>query len=283
MANADPLAAVATELYALPLDEFTKARNEKAADARADGDRELADRIRQLAKPSVAAWAVNMLSRHRAAEVSQLLELGASLREAQSELDAGELRELGKQRQKLIAAVVKQARSLAEELGDPIGDAAADEVGQTLQAALSDPNAADAVTAGLLTRPLAASGWGSVDVDDAVAMRAGKSRTAKVTDISERQVAKAKSRLRDAEQALEKRESEAGKLGDEIAGLAPRRKELVGELDELEARIAELQRELSAVDRKRDSLERQREKAATAVEDAAVEVDEAAAELKRLT
>ncbi|MHA6669627.1 zinc ribbon domain-containing protein [Homoserinimonas sp. A447] len=283
MAKADPLAAAATELYALPLDEFTKARNAKAADARDGGDRELADRIRQLKKPTVSAWAVNMLSRHRSEEVGQLLELGAALREAQSGLDADELRALGKQRQQLISAVVKQARTLAAELGGALAPAAADEVGQTLQAALADPNAAEAVTAGVLTGPLVASGWGSVDVDSSVAVPSRAGRTAKVTDISERQRAKAKRRLTDAEEALEKRESEAENLDEKLDQLRPKRKELEGEVADLQERIAALQKQLAALDRERDSLKRQREKVASAVGDAALEVDEAAAELKRLT
>jgi ABC-type phosphate transport system auxiliary subunit len=279
---ADALPAVAAELYALPLDEFTEARNARAADARGAGDRELADRIKQLKKPSTSAWAVNMLARHRAEEVGQLLELGASLREAQSELDADELRELGRQRQKLISAVVRQAKALAEELGAPIGPAAADEVGQTLQAALADPDATEAVIAGLLTRPLVASGWGSVDVDAAVAVPAER-RAARVTNISDRQLAKAKRRVAQAEDALEKREVAVGKLENQLQGLVPRRKELATELRDLEARVAELRKELSALDREGDSLERQREKAASAVDDAAAEVDEAERELKRLS
>ena len=282
MAKADPLTTAATELYALPLDEFTKARNDRAADARADGHRDLADSIRQLKKPTVSAWAVNMLSRHRADEVSQLLELGAALREAQSGLDADELRALGKQRQQLISAVVKQARTLAEELGGSLAPAAADEVGQTLQAALADPDAADAVTAGVLTGPLVASGWGSVDVDSSVAVPNRSARTAKVTDISERQRAKAQRRLKEAEELLEKRETAAEKLEEELGLLRPKRREVAAEIDELEERIDALQKQLTTLDRERDSLKRQQEKAAAAVEEAALEVDEAAAELKRL-
>lgn len=283
MAKADPLVAAAAELYALPLDEFTKTRNERAEDARASGDRELGDRIKRLKKPSASAWAVNMLSRHRAEEVSQLLELGAALREAQSVLDADELRELGKQRQKLIAAVVRQARTVAAELGDPIGAAAADEVGQTLQAALADPDAAEAVTAGLLTRPLTASGWGSVDVGGALAVPVREAGRAKVTDISERQLARAKKRLKDAEHTLERREADARKLDEKLEELEPRKAGLLSELDELETRVADLRRQLTVVDREWDSVGRQREKAAAAVEDAGLEVDEASAELKRLT
>ena len=283
MAKADPLAAAAAELYALPLDEFTKARNDRAADARASGDRELAEQIKQLKKPSASAWAVNMLSRHRADEVSQLLELGVALREAQSDLDADELRELGKQRQKLVAAVVRQARTVADELGAPIGTAAADEVGQTLQAALADPDAADAVTAGLLTRALTPTGWGPIDVDGSVAVPSTRGRTAKVTDLPARKIAKAKSRLEAAAELLQKRQAEEAAVAEKLNDLEPLRDEVVGEVEDLEERIAQLQKQLAALDRQRDSLQRQREKAAAAVDDAGVDVDEASAELKRLS
>lgn len=279
---ADALGDAATELYALPLLEFTKARNERAADARAAGERVLADSIKQLTKPSMSAWAVNMLSRHRADEVGQLLDLGASLRAAQSELDAEELRELGRQRQKLIAAVVKQASALTKQMGSPIGASAADEVAQTLQAALADPRAADAVLAGLLTRPLAASGWGSVDVDDSVAVSSRKPK-APVASIAEKQAARARRRLKDAEEALERREAEVARLGDKLDEVASRRKGLTAEIEVLEARLGQLRKELTAVDREGDSLERQRGKAATAVEDAEAELDDARAGLKRLS
>jgi chromosome segregation ATPase len=278
---ADALESVAAELYALPLGEFTQARNARATDARGNGDRELAQRIRQLKKPSTSAWAVNMLARHRADEVGQLLELGASLREAQSELDAEQLRELGRQRQKLIAAVVKQAAALAKELGDPIGSAAAEEVGQTLQAALADPDAADAVTAGVLTRPLAASGWGPVDIDASVAVPSRK-RKAPVTSITEKQRTKAKRRLKDAEDDLQRRESELAKLTDALGALDTQREEVSGEIDELEARLAELEKKLATLDREHGSVQRQRDKADAAVDEAAGEVADAEAEVKRL-
>ena len=283
MAKTDPLTAVAADLYALPLDEFTKARNDRAADARAAGDRELAEQIKQLKKPSASAWAVNMLSRHRADEISQLLDLGAALREAQTGLDADELRELGRQRQNLVAAVVRQARKVAAELGGPIGSSVADEVGQTLQAALADPDAAQAVTAGLLTRALSPSGWGPIEVEGSVAVPSAPRGAAKVTDISAKQIAKARGRLEAAEELLQKRKSEARKLDEKIQELEPRRDELARELEDLQARIAELQKALATADRERDSLARQREKAIAAVDDAGLDVDEASAELKRLT
>jgi hypothetical protein len=51
------------ELYALRPQEFTAARDARAAEARRAGDRELADRIRALRRPTLSAWAGNLLVR----------------------------------------------------------------------------------------------------------------------------------------------------------------------------------------------------------------------------
>ena len=55
-------------LYALPLSEFTSARNKLAKQARARGYADEAERIGRLQKPSLPAWALNMLPRLREAE-----------------------------------------------------------------------------------------------------------------------------------------------------------------------------------------------------------------------
>ena len=146
------LVSVADELYALPADGFVAARNARAKTAREAGDKDLAGRIGELAKPSSAAWTVNMLVRNRGDHIDQLIELGASLRKAQEELDSVQLRDLTRQRQKLVAALGTQARSVAEGLGKRPSDTAIDEVEQTLQAALADPDAAVAVQSGRLIR-----------------------------------------------------------------------------------------------------------------------------------
>jgi hypothetical protein len=119
----------------------------------------------------VAAWLVNSLVRQHAGEVDQLLELGDALRGAQGALDADQLRELGRRRQEVVAALARQARALAHGLGRPVSPAAADDVEETLRAALADPAAADAVRTGRLTSALSYAGFGEVDLTDAVAGR----------------------------------------------------------------------------------------------------------------
>ncbi|MST31346.1 hypothetical protein GHK86_01190, partial [Acidimicrobiaceae bacterium USS-CC1] len=71
------LAAVADELYGVDPSAFTTTRDARAREARAAGDRELAEAIKALRRPSLAAWALDLLARERREEVDRLLDLGA--------------------------------------------------------------------------------------------------------------------------------------------------------------------------------------------------------------
>ncbi len=104
------LEAVADELYGLRPQEFTAVRNQRAAAARKAGDRELAEQIKNLRRPTLAAWASNLLVREQPDEVQPLIELGEGLRNAHRALDGEQLRELSRQQHVLITAMSRQAR-----------------------------------------------------------------------------------------------------------------------------------------------------------------------------
>ena len=110
----DALDAAADALYALPPEEFTAARNARAGEASGD----LAKQIKAFRKPAVAAWAVNLLVRD--GQLAQAVELAAALREAQDDLDAKELTQLGRQRRQLVASLTKRAAELATQNGVPL-------------------------------------------------------------------------------------------------------------------------------------------------------------------
>jgi hypothetical protein len=175
----DPLLSIAEELYSLPPTEFTGTRNQWAKQTRADGDPELAKRVGELRKPSVSAWVVNMMMRHQGEQMAQVLDLGASLRQAQSDLDGEALRELTRQRRQLTTAVTHQGRTLAAELGQKVTETVADQVQSTLHAAMVDEQAAAAVRSGMLVAALAATGVDGADVADAVAVPAAIGLTAR--------------------------------------------------------------------------------------------------------
>lgn len=152
--SAADLDRIADELYGLPPAEFTAARASAVAEARRAGHPELAAAAARLRRPVAAAWAVNLLARHRRDELYRLVELGAALRGAQDRLEGDELRRLSRQRRELVTGLIRHARELARAAGQEVSDAVLDDVGATLDAALADPAAAVEVEAGRLTKPL---------------------------------------------------------------------------------------------------------------------------------
>jgi len=173
------LAAAAEELYALSPGDFTAARDEKVAQARTAGDRDLARAIGALRRPVVSAWLVNRLAREARDQVAGLMTLGESLRQAQQDLSGERLRELSAQRRQLVAALLAEARRIAGRDGRAAGPQVEREVEATLQAALADAGAAAAVRAGCLASPLSYAGLGVGDADAvAVARRAAAPRKA---------------------------------------------------------------------------------------------------------
>lgn len=142
------LDAVADELYGLRPGEFTAARDRRAKEARAAGDRDLAERIHRLRRPTTAAWAGNLLVREQHEEVEALLRLGESLRQAHQELDGEQLRQLSAEQLRVISALGRQAQQLAADAGQRIGESARREVEQTLHAALAGPGGGTGVGQG---------------------------------------------------------------------------------------------------------------------------------------
>jgi hypothetical protein len=146
--------SVADELYALPRDEFTAARNAATKQAREQGDRELAEQIGALRRPSTAAWVANLLVREQPGEIRTLVELGDGLREAQHRLQGEELRRLSTQRHQLVHGLVQQAQALAREAGHPASEAVTRELTNTFTAAVNSSAAAQALARGRLTSAL---------------------------------------------------------------------------------------------------------------------------------
>ena len=101
------LLGIADELYALPLPDFTPARDAKAKELKGT---DLAKDVKALKKPSLAAWVVNLLVRHETEQVEQVLEVGAALRAAQESMSGDELRQLTRQRRQLTNALAGTAR-----------------------------------------------------------------------------------------------------------------------------------------------------------------------------
>lgn len=213
------LDSVADELYGLPPDAFTATRNARAKQARADGDRELAEAIRQLAKPTTSAWLVNRLARERDEELEPLIDLGRDLREATSRVSGEELRALTRQRHEVVQALVQQARRVGAAHGSRVSESVATEVRRTLDASLADPEVAEVVLSGRLTHAVEYAGFGqpsgtawpgprrgttteAADRPPKGSRRPEKGSGRKVADLAARRRDSARRALSEAEEAL---------------------------------------------------------------------------------
>ena len=301
----DPLLSIAEELYALTPSEFTGSRNEWGKQAKAE-DPELAKRVLALRKPSVAAWVVNMMMRHQGDQMTQVLELGASLRQAQENLDGEALRELTRQRRQLTTAVTRQGRDLAQELGQRLTEAVADQVQGTLHAAMVDEDAAAAVRSGLLVSALTATGVGAADVVDSVAVPAAIGLTARprpmptpkradlsvVPDLEKTpdEVAAAREAERkQAQDAVEKARDDADdarrrvrKAVKRIEKVQARTLQAAEELEEARRRVVDLEHELETLDDDAVEADERKERAEKRYVAAQEALEEAQQTLNRL-
>ncbi|MCC8929841.1 MULTISPECIES: hypothetical protein [Nocardiaceae] len=150
----------AFEIYSVDPTEFVAARKAAADSAKKSGDRRLAAAIGKLRKPTTVGWMVNLLVRAEPEDIAELFDLGDSLRSAQRRSDAEELRSLSARRQQSIRLLSRRAAELAAAHGRSSTEDAVREVGQTLGAALADPEIAERVRAGRVVTAESYSGFG---------------------------------------------------------------------------------------------------------------------------
>lgn len=264
----DQLLEIADELYALPQEEFTPARDAKAKELKAD--KEFAAAVKKLKKPSIAAWVVNLFVRREAEQVEQVIAVGTALREAQEGMDGAELRALTKQRRQLTSAVTQQARALAKDEGVKVTQAVSDQVEATLTAAMLDPECAKAVRSGMLTAALSSTGVDTVDVAAAVAVPEALGFTATPTsdeqpappelhvvpgDENARKREEAETALVAAQEQVDETESALTEADQAVEELQARSLQLQSEIDELRRRLSELEAAAEETDEQLEEAE----------------------------
>lgn len=261
------LRAAVEQLYAALPSRFTPLRSELVAEAKQAGDKELATSIGALRKPTVAAWAVNHFVREHADELEDFREFAELLREAQRSLDADQLRLLGRERSRRVDALADRVAETSAEAGQKLGAGVAQEVRDTLTALIADEDAEASVLTGSLVRALSYSGFGSVDVEDVVALgtdggedgtrrpslsvlRGGAGAAAgdgagdegdegdDAVDLEERRRAKRAAARARLQAALETARSELRNADRQVAVLTARHEEVTEGIADLERRLA---------------------------------------------
>jgi hypothetical protein len=202
----------ADALYAAPAADFIATRNELAKQLKADGDQLGSTRLKAMRKPTVAAWVTNLVARTLPDELDDLLALGDEFRQATADLDGDRLRELTPKRHQMLDKLSKEATRLADEEGQKVSADVGQKLRETLDAALIDPAAGDAVREGRLSSALRHVGFGVVDENGE------PSNVTPLTD-ERRQAArdrrKAQQAEADEESAAERRKREAAEREEE--------------------------------------------------------------------
>jgi hypothetical protein len=150
------------ELYALEPAQFVAERDRLVRELRKADQREEAEQVKSLRKPSISAWTINQLARKERRDVDLLLDAGHRLREAQQGLLAGEDRKSldearGTQRD-AIGNLRQAARRILGEAGHG-SEATLDRMMGTLQAAAVSDEGRELLATGRLTGDLEATGF----------------------------------------------------------------------------------------------------------------------------
>ncbi len=272
--------SIADELYGLRPNEFTAARDRHARAARKAGDRELADRVRSLRRPTLAAWTSNLLVRAEPDAAERLTQLGGELRQAMRDLDGAQLRELLGRQRRLVAVLAGQAARLADEAGHPIGEEAQREVERTLLAVLADEDASRRWSAGRLDRPLSPpsdlGGVGLPDEGDQTTGRRDRAQgrgrrpsrargRAPVGDLDQARERRADRTLKELERArrtADEAESELRHREERQADAERRHEETERGLTEADRRVAESRERLERAEHEREEADTARRQTA---------------------
>ena len=177
----DDLGKAKAELYRLPRDEFTAARNELAKRLRGDGRRADAETVKQLRKPTAAAWIVNQVSRQARGDMKKLLSAGERMRKARTPT---QLRTASAAERKTIARLLGRV----EEVAGSQPAATIERVRETLHAAAGDAGVGALVRAGCLDKEQRLVGFGGAALTPEEPVRTRDARDA----------AKGRARERDA-------------------------------------------------------------------------------------
>jgi hypothetical protein len=217
-------------LYGLPQDEFTSERNTLAGRLRKEGNKEAAEQVKSLKKPTLAAWAANQLARKERMKIRALTEAAEHVRKAQAKVLGGGDPQLLKDADERLSKVTADLRSAAGALltgaGHPASEALLDRVRQTLRAAVLNDTDLERLQRGRLVEDLNPAGFGGL-VAGASKARPARRRedekrkrelTAARQRLTEQREAcvSASTALRDAEKRLQREEAKLERVKSEF-------------------------------------------------------------------
>ncbi|HWI18329.1 MAG TPA: hypothetical protein VNT81_11315 [Vicinamibacterales bacterium] len=246
------------QLYQLPLDEFTPARN---ALAKESGDAS----VKKLEKPVLSAWAVNQLYWHERKLYDEVIKTSGQLRTAHQQMLAGKAADV-KAAEVFHAESMRKAKAAIRTFIERAGNTASDAMMTPITEMLDALPTTD--TPGRFTKPFRRTGFEALHgvtiaarpvdrgVPKAAPAKTGKDSSAEEAEEARRQreeILMAKERLRFADAAQR----------------------------EAEAALERAERALERAERTRERVEKELEEAAAAEKAAAKEVSASQAALQK--
>ena len=223
------------ELYREHPRQFVAGRDRLAKELRADDDREGADRVRKLRRPTVAAWLLNRVALDSPAALEEFAAAARALEHAQARALEGEdegaaaWRAAAGREREATATVLTLAESAGRDEGDPPTARTLELVGQTLRAATADPELRELVLGGRLDRERSSATLGGPAALAPPPARAQRSRERRQRDQARRELQRIEDELETAterEQAQRARADRAAEaLRDAKAALAAAKRE----------------------------------------------------------
>jgi hypothetical protein len=155
----------ADELYGLPLEEFVPRRDELVRELRGAGQKDDAEMVKRMPKPTAPAWVVNQLARTEPDDMRALMQAGDELRRTQEwllrgEADPTDLRSAVEAERAAVGRLVRMGAALLTAAGRPPRGDILERVGETLHAATADPALRAEVERGRVAKDQAAVGLG---------------------------------------------------------------------------------------------------------------------------
>ena len=251
-------------LYGLPFGEFTAARNTLAKDLRKQGDKDAAEEVASLPKPTVSAWAVNHLFTIDSERMEELLASGERARKALQSIlsggDPGALRD-----------AIQEARDLANELRDRAAEAVAEETRKP-GAAIVDRIATNLQSLAFspAAEPVIQRGWMDVDLPPpgfevlaglhlaGLPKKAAKPAPAKkpAAPKVDRQAEQRERREKEAARARELKEKEQARQRDKLDRAQAQREEAAGRADFLRRKAEQAERTAEELRQRLEEAER---------------------------
>lgn len=238
MGTTDRTESEIAELYALPPEEFTGARDALARRLRADGDKAGAERVRALRRPSPALWAVNGLARTEPGAIAALLQAAEGLRSAQGRLLAGEpgaeMQRSVQAHRDAVSELAEAGRRLLEDAGRPATPAMMERIRRTLHSASLLEEARPLLAEGRLTGEVPVLGFG---VEPLSEPRPGEGRRVRAEAVLENERVE-RQRRAEERRAAERAVDQAEAARDEALARLRAARSLVEQMEVAEAGTA---------------------------------------------